>query len=109
MQKKRVPNTKASIQECNALFIPFALSANGALGPVAYSFLMAVLGHAKIASEFSMRHSHAEPASTWSTTWFSAYLRQRIAAAITATNAVFIGRILNADAAAACGGFKCTP
>ena len=53
-----------------------------------------------------MRHSHAVMASTWSTTWFSTYWQQRIAAAVTATNAVFIGRILNADAAAACGGFK---
>jgi len=33
-------------------------------------------------------------------------LRQKISAAVTATNAVFIGWILNADAAAVCGGFK---
>jgi len=62
--------------------------------------------HVKIASEFSLRHSHAAMASPWSTTWFSTYWRQRIAGAVTATNAVFIGRILNADAAVACGGFK---
>ena len=45
-------------------------------------------------------------ASKWSTTWFSAYWWQRIAATVTATNASFIGRVLNADAAMACGGPK---
>ena len=47
-------------------------------------------------------------ASTWYTTLFSTYWRQRIAAAATATNAVFIGRIHNADVAAAysAGFFK---
>jgi hypothetical protein len=72
-----------------------------------YRVMMRAVGvlygsHAKTASEFSMRHSHAATAFTWSTTWLSTYWRKRIAAAVTATNAVFIGRILNADAAAAC-------
>ena len=35
MQKKRVPNTMASILERSAISIPFALSANGAPGPAA--------------------------------------------------------------------------
>ena len=96
----------ASIQERNAVFIPFALSANGAPGPATNAFLKKVFGHAKIASEFSMRHSYAAAASAWSKTWLSTYWRQRIAAAVTAANAVFIRRVLNADAAAACRGLK---
>ena len=55
MQKKRVPNIMASIKERNADFIPFALSANGALGPAANAFLKMVFNHVKIAREFSMR------------------------------------------------------
>ena len=93
-----------SILERNAIFTPFALSANGALSPAAYSFLEMVFSHTKIASEFRMRHSHAAAAPTWPTTWFSTYWRHRIAAAVTATNTVAIGRVLDADAAVACGG-----
>ena len=63
----------APILKRNALFIPFVLSANGALGPAANSFLGMAFSHAKIASEFSMRHSHAAKVPTWSTDWFSAY------------------------------------
>ena len=58
----------ASIQERNADFIPCALSANEALGPAANAFLKKVFIHVKIASEFSMRHSHVATAPTWSTT-----------------------------------------
>ena len=106
MQKKRVPSAMAPIQERRTPFVPFPLSANGALGPAANSFLRTAFSHVKIASEFGMRHSHTETASTWSAIWLSRYWRQKIAAAVTATNAVFIGRILSADSAAACGGFK---
>ena len=55
---------------------------------------------------FSMRHSYAATAPTWTNTWSSTYRRLRIVAALTATNVVFIGLILNADAAAVRGGFK---
>jgi len=73
MQKKRVPRTMVSIQERNAISIPLPLSENGALGPAAYSFHKMAFVHAKIASEFSMRHSHAAAASTWPTIWLSTY------------------------------------
>ena len=106
MRKKRVPGILASVLGRNASLIPFALSANGALGPVANPLPEMVLSHAKIASEFNMRHSHAVTAPTWSNKWFSIYWRQRVVVATTATNSVFTGRILNADAAAACSGFK---
>ena len=90
-------------------FVPFALSANGALGPAGNAFLKKVFSHVKIASEFSMRHSHAASAPTWPTTWSSKYWRQRITAAVTATNAAFIGRLLKADAAAAWCHSPCFP
>ena len=64
MQKKRVPSIKASILEHNTTITLFALFAKGALRPAANSFLKMVFSHAKIASEFSMRHSHAATAST---------------------------------------------
>ena len=47
-----------------------------------------------------MRSSHPSLDSTWSTTWFSTFWRQRISSAITATNAAYVDRILRADVAA---------
>ena len=51
-----------------------------------------------------MRSSHPLRTSTWSTTWFSTFRRQRISTAATATNAAFLDKILRADQAAASGG-----
>ena len=51
-----------------------------------------------------MRSSHPRRASTWSTTWFSAFWRQRIFKASTATSAAFVARALLADQAAAFEG-----
>jgi len=46
---------------------------------------------------FSMRHSHQDTDSTWNTTWFSTFWRQRISSTVTATNAAFVNRILQRD------------
>ena len=51
-----------------------------------------------------MRSSHPSRASTWSTTWFSTFWRQRISTAATATSAALLDRILRADQAAAFEG-----
>jgi len=51
-----------------------------------------------------MRSSHPCRASTWSTTWFSTFWRQRISTAATATSAAFVDRVLRADQAAAFEG-----
>ena len=75
MQKKRMPYIMASILEHNKIPIPFALSADLAPGPAASSFLKKLFNQVKIASGFSIRHSHAATASTWPTTWFSTYWR----------------------------------
>jgi hypothetical protein len=61
----------------------------------------------KTAGMFSMRHSHQDVESTWNTTWFSAFWRQRISSTVTATNATFVNRILQRDAVAQQGG-PCT-
>ena len=53
--------------------------------------------HVKAAGMFSMRHSHQDTDSTWNTTWFSAFWRQRISSTVTATNAAFVNRILQRD------------
>jgi len=73
------------------------MSTNGALGPEASKFLTVVFKHAKAASMFSMRHSHQDTDSTWNTTWFSTFWRQRISSTFTATNAAFVNRILQRD------------
>jgi len=51
----------------------------------------------KAAGMFSMRHSHQDTDSTWNTTWFSTFWRQRISSTVTATNAAFVNRILQRD------------
>ena len=56
--------------------------------PIAYS------KHVKAAGIFSMRHSHQDTDSTWKTTWFSEYWRQRFSSTVKATNAAFVIRIL---------------
>jgi hypothetical protein len=66
------------------------MSTNGALGPEASKFLSVVFKHVKAAGMFSMRHSHQDTDSTWNTTWFSTFWRQRISSAATATNAAFV-------------------
>ena len=50
--------------------------------------------HVKAAGMFSMRHSHQDTDSTWKTTWFSEYWRQRFSSTVKATNAAFVIRIL---------------
>jgi hypothetical protein len=52
-----------------------------------------VFKHVKASGMFSMRHSHQDADSTWNTTWFSAFWRQRISSTVTATNAAFVNRI----------------
>jgi len=69
------------------------MSTNGALGPEASKFLTMVFKHGKASGMFSMRHSHQDTDSTWNTTWFSAFWRQRISSTVTATNAALIIRI----------------
>ena len=49
---------------------------------------------------------HPSRASTWSTTWFSTFWRQRISTAATATSASFLDKILRADQAAALEGSR---
>jgi len=73
------------------------MSTNGALGPEASKFLTVVFKHVKAAGMFSMRHSHQDTDSTWNTTWFSTFWRQRISSTVTATNAAFVNRILQRD------------
>ena len=44
-------------------------------------------GHVKRQGIFSMRHSLLEFDSTWTTTWFLTFFRQRLGVAVTGTNA----------------------
>ena len=96
-RKKRDPHIQSIVKAYDALFIPFAMSTNGALGPEASKFLTRVFKHVKAAGMFSMRHSHQDTDSTWNTTWFSTFWRQRISSTVTATNAAFVNRILQRD------------
>ena len=100
LTKERDPKIQASLRARNASFVPFVLSSNGALGEKATSFLKSVFKHVKSSGLSSMRSSHPYLDSTWSTTWFSTFWRQRISSAITATNASYVDRILRADVAA---------
>ena len=100
LTKERDPKIQASLIARNASFVPFVLSSNGALGEKAASFLRSVFKHVKSSGLSSMRSSHPSLDSTWSTTWFSTFWRQRISSAITATNAAYVDRILRADVAA---------
>ena len=61
----------------------------------------------KTAGMCSMRHSHQDVESTWNTTWFSTFRRQRVSSTATATNATFVNRILQRGAVAQQGG-PCT-
>ena len=51
-----------------------------------------------------MRSSHPRRASTWSTTWFSTFWRQRISTAVAATSAAIADRALRAAQASAFEG-----
>jgi len=106
-RKKRDPHIQSIVKAHDALFIPFAMSTNGALGPEASKFLTMVIKFVKTAGMFSMRHSHQDVESTWNTTWFSTFWRQRISSTVTATNATFVNRILQRDAVSQQGG-PCT-
>jgi hypothetical protein len=96
-RKKRDPHIQSIVKAYDAHFIPFAMSTNGALGPEASKFLTVVFKHVKASGMFSMRHSHQDADSTWNTTWFSTFWRQRISSTVTATNAAFVNRILQRD------------
>ena len=100
LTKERDPKILASLTARNAAFVPFVLSSNGALGEKASTFLRTVFKHVKSSGLSSMKSSHPSLDSTWSTTWFSTFWRQRISTAITATNAAYVDRILRADVAA---------
>ena len=104
MRKMRNPRIEAATRARNALFAPFVLSSNGALGAHANAFLKLVFGFVKKKGRLGMRSSHPRRASTWSTTWFSTFWRQRISTAATATSAAFVDRALRADQAAAFEG-----
>ena len=106
MRKIRNPRIEAATRARNALFVPFVLSSNGALGARANAFLKLVFDHVKKEGQFGMRSSHPSRASTWSTTWFSTFWRQRISTAATATSASFLDKILRADQAAALEGSR---
>ena len=93
-RNKRDPHIQSIAEAYDALFIPFAMSTNGALGPEASKFLTVVFKHVKAAGMLSMRHSHQDTDSTWKTTWFSEYWRQRFSSTVKATNAAFVIRIL---------------
>ena len=86
--------------------IEAATRARNSLGARANAFLKLVFDHVKKEGQFGMRSSHPSRASTWSTTWFSTFWRQRISTAATATSAAFLDRILRADQVAALGGPK---
>ena len=47
MKKMRNPRIEAATRARNALFVPFVLSSNGALGARAYAFLKRVSGFVK--------------------------------------------------------------
>jgi len=87
------------------------MSTNGALGPEASKFLAMVFKFVKAAGMFSMRHSHQDVESTWNTTWFSTFWRQRISSTVAAKYQrgfrEFVNRILQRDALAQQGG-PCT-
>jgi len=96
-RKKRDPHIQSIVKAYDALFIPFDMSTNGALGPEASKFLTMVFEHVKAAGMSSMRRSHQDTDSTWNTTWFSVFWRQRNSSTVTATNAAFVNRILQRD------------
>ena len=102
--KERNERIKAAVAERRATFVPFVLSTNGALGPRANAFLKQVFDFVKKRGRFGMRSSHPHRASTWSTTWFSTFWRQRISTAATATSAAFVAKILRADESSAAEG-----
>ena len=106
IRKKRNPRIEAATRAHNASFVPFVVSSNGALGASANAFLKLVFDFVKKEGLFGMRSSHPSRASTWSTTWFSTFWRQRISTAATATSAALLDRILRADQVAALGGPK---
>ena len=99
MRKKRNPRIEAATRARNASFVPFVLSSNGALGASANAFLKLVFDFVKKGGLFGMRSSHLSRASTWSTTWFSTFWRQRISTAATSTSAALLDRTLRADQA----------
>ena len=71
MRKMRNPRIEAATRARNALFVPFVLSSNGALGARANAFLKLVFGFVKKEGRLGMRSSHPRRASTWSIAWFS--------------------------------------
>jgi hypothetical protein len=107
-RKCRVERIMATVAAHNAVFVPFALSSNGAFGPAANTFLKKVFDHVKAAGSSSMRSCHRSTSSTWTTTWFSTFWRQRLSTSATATSASFVGRILHEDSVAAQGGPRST-
>ena len=104
LRKMRNPRTGAATRAHNALFVPFVLSSNGALGARANTFLKQAFGFVKKEGWLGMRSSHPRRAATWSTTRFSTFWRQRISTAATATSAAFVDRAIRADQAAAFEG-----
>ena len=97
----RNPRIEAASRARGALFAPFVLSSDGALGARANASLKQVFGFVKKEGLFVMRSSHPRRASTWPTTWFSIFWQQRTSTAAMATSAPFAGRDLRADQAAA--------
>ena len=104
MRKIRNPRIEAATRARNALFVPFVLSSIGSLGGRANAHLKSMFGFVKKEGRFGMRGSHPCRTSTWSTTWFSTFWRQKIPTAATATGAAFVDRALRADQAAAFEG-----
>ena len=64
MQKRRESGSMAHFPERSTITVLSALSTNGATGPSDNPFFKVAFSHAKIASEFSMRHFHVATAPT---------------------------------------------
>jgi len=107
-KKSRDAHIQSVVQAHDTIFIPFAMSPNGALGHQAAAFLNTVFNHVKRPGTFSMRSNQQDNNSIWNTTWFSTYWRQRLSTTATATNAAFVRRIPQADSIAQQNGPKQT-
>ena len=75
MRKMRNPRIEAATRARNAMFVPFVLSSNNALGARVNAFLKLVIGFVKKEARLGMRRSHLRRASTWPTTRFFTFWR----------------------------------
>jgi len=77
-------------------FIPFVMTANGAMGPSAVAFLKEAYDRAKVLDRFDMRRQESVLYS-WNTLVASTYWDMRLSIACAATDAEFQSRVIRRD------------